>query len=277
MRLRIEHRISYTYSEPVWLEPMLVRLRAFSNPFQRVQSFTLNVNPEPAGRSPLIDAAGNSAQRVWFEGTHRSLEFFAVTEAETFLENPYGFLLEPGCTLIPLAYPESDLPLLQAYFESAATPDVAGLARRALERAGGETVSFLLRLAEFIHAEIKLEQRLIGDPYPPEVTLQAGVGACRDLARLYAEACRSVGVASRFVSGYARQPEMQTPELHAWCEVYLPGAGWRGFDPSTGLAVDSSYLALAAGPTHHEARPTWGNYRGPAQSRLRAHIRVEML
>ena len=274
MNYLVEHHLEYDYSEPVWLEPILVRFRPLSNLFQQVESFQLIASPEPAGSSPFIDAAGNNAQRLWFTGLHKKLSLTATTQARTSLENPFEFLLKPEATSIPFSYSDSAGSLLQAYLVRRSVPAVTCLAQRAIDETRGQTVDFLVRLSEIIHNEFRLVKRLRGDPRSPGATLRKQEGSCRDLAVLYAEACRSVGIAARFVSGYAYQPELPAPELHAWCEVYLPGGGWRGFDPSTGLAAGSAYLVLATGPTHHEARPTWGTYLGSARSRLKTRIRI---
>jgi SAM-dependent methyltransferase len=106
--------------------------------------------------------------------------------------------------------------------------------------------------------------RLDGEPMFPADTLASRTGACRDTAMLYVAACRSLGLAARFVSGYSMHhpEEVSEHELHAWAEVYLPGAGWRGYDPSLGLAVADGHVVLAAAPDHHLAAAVSGSYRG---------------
>ncbi len=262
MNIIVEHVLEYRYSEPVWLDPTVVRLCPLSNSLQQVEAYQLDVIPEPVDSSFFVDAAGNNAQRLWFSGLHTNLKLTARISARTSLGNPFGFLLEPGADSIPFAYSEGEDRLLQPYTMSTTASAVRRLAQRAVDESSGQTVPFLVRLCEIIHQEVRLRRRPRGDPRRPEQTLLQKDGACRDLAVLFAHACRSVGIAARFVSGYAFQPELSVPELHAWCEVYLPGAGWRGFDPSSGLAIDSTYLALATGPTHDEARPACGSFRG---------------
>lgn len=101
-----------------------------------------------------------------------------------------------------------------------------------------------------------------GDAYEPAVTLKRGQGACRDLTVLFMEACRSVGLSARFVSGYAEGLSTRDDgELHAWAEIYLPGAGWRGFDPTLGLAVADRHVAIAASPIPVGAAPVSGSFR----------------
>ena len=112
---------------------------------------------------------------------------------------------------------------------------------------------------------------------PPRVTLEKGQGACRDLAVLFVAACRALGFGARFVSGYHQgHSEPMRRDLHAWAEVYLPGGGWRGYDPSLGLAVADRHVAVAAGTRPDQAAPISGSFRGTGvSSRMRAEIRME--
>jgi len=277
MNFIVEHSLEYRYSDTVSLEPLVVRLCPRCDFTQKVESYHLEVVPAPAGTTLFIDAGGNNAQRIWFDGCHRKLQLTARTSASTRLENPFDFLLEPEANAIPFSYISADRQVLQPYLASLQLPSVRDLARRALDVSEGQTVPFLVGLCGIVNREIRLGTRPTGDPLRPDQTLRKKEGACRDLAVLFGEACRSIGIATRFVSGYAYHPVLPVPELHAWCEVYLPGAGWRGFDPSTGLAVDARYLVLATGPTYHEARPTHGKYRGTGRSRLTTKIQLNVV
>jgi len=126
------------------------------------------------------------------------------------------------------------------------------------------TTAFLIQLADRIHHDFQHVGRFEGEPMAPQETLAGRSGACRDTAMLFVAACRSQGLAARFVSGYAihHPPEVTEHELHAWAEVYLSGAGWRGYDPSLGLAVADGHLVLATAPDHRLAAPVTGTYRG---------------
>jgi transglutaminase-like putative cysteine protease len=128
----------------------------------------------------------------------------------------------------------------------------------------GSSTAFLMHLADRIHHSFHHIGRLDGAPMGAAETLASRTGACRDTAMLYVAACRSQGLAARFVSGYSmHHPEEVTEhELHAWAEVYLPGGGWRPYDPSLGLAVADGHVTLAAAPDHTLAAPVSGSYRG---------------
>jgi transglutaminase-like putative cysteine protease len=129
---------------------------------------------------------------------------------------------------------------------------------------GGDTGTLLIHLADTIHHDFHHVGRPEGEPMTAEQTLADRTGACRDTAMLYVEACRSLGLAARFVSGYSmHHPEEVTEhELHAWAEVYVPGGGWRGYDPSLGLAVADGHVALTSAPDHRLAAAVSGSYRG---------------
>jgi transglutaminase-like putative cysteine protease len=141
---------------------------------------------------------------------------------------------------------------------------VADWAREMAGEVANVTNDFLMHLADTIHHGFHHVGRPDGDPMTPEETLAGRSGACRDTAMLYVAACRSLGLAARFVSGYSMHhpPEVSEHELHAWAEVYLPGGGWRGYDPSLGLAVADGHVVLAAAPDHRLAAPVSGSYRG---------------
>jgi transglutaminase-like putative cysteine protease len=115
--------------------------------------------------------------------------------------------------------------------------------------------------------------REVGDPLPAEVTLTQRKGSCRDLTVLFMEACRALGIAARFLSGYHVPLTDQIHRLHAWAEVYLPGGGWRGYDPTAGLAVGDPHIVVAAGSTPRMAAPISGSFRG---ENITATLEVEI-
>lgn len=278
MYFAIRHTTCFTYDRPVFLEPHTLRLRPRCDGVQRLSRFALQVWPQPAGSSQCLELDGNAAVRLWFEGEHPSLILTAESEVETAARNPFDFFLDPAALQLPLCCDYS-LALLLAPYRTPSNPEgeVADLARRIAREAGDRTLPFLSALNTHLHQNCAQIFRADGDPLPPERTLYLRQGACRDLAVLFMEACRCVGIPARFVSGYqAEAPEEERRDLHAWAEVYLPGAGWRGCDPTQGLSVTDRHVALAAGPTHEQARPTEGTFRGTGTaSRMEAQISIQ--
>jgi transglutaminase-like putative cysteine protease len=140
---------------------------------------------------------------------------------------------------------------------------VTAFAKSVQRDANDQTLPFVTALARRIAERSQPTVRLDGDPQSPGLTLSEGVGACRDLAVLFIDACRAVGLAARFVSGYYVGPvDGDRRYLHAWAEVFLPGAGWRGFDPLQGIAVADQHIAVAAAAHPSGAAPISGTLRG---------------
>jgi transglutaminase-like putative cysteine protease len=261
--LNIRHSMQFKYSDPIFIEPLTIRLTPRADNAQRVISFDLAINPEPAGQSAWFDLGGNAVTTAWFEGTHAELTIVADSRVETLRSNPFDFLLEPSAIVLPLQYEESVAALAAAYQAPAVDPLVRDFAEAIAEEVDRRTTDFLSTLAGRIRETFTSIERPEGDPWPAAETLSGGTGACRDLALLFMEASQTMGLAARFVSGYWLQEErIEEPELHAWAEVYLPGAGWRGWDPTAGGAVADEHVAVAAGREPRLAAPTSGTFRG---------------
>jgi transglutaminase-like putative cysteine protease len=275
----VEHTTRYDYSEPVKLEPLAVRLRPRADRSQHVLSFELNLDPAPAGLTEISDLDGNDTALAWFTEGTTSLEISTRVRAETFRTNAFDYIvLDPALIELPMRYPAEESAALVRYMQPGGDPAVSELAREVLQSAGGEAPLFLTQLSGRLAAEIEGEVRLQGQPLSPAETLSRGRGSCRDAAVLFMDACRSVGLAARFVSGYQEgDPEVDEKYLHAWAEVYLSRVGWRGFDPTLGLAVSDRHLAVAAGPTAASTLPSEGSYRGTALSAMKAGLQVKVL
>lgn len=284
MRYHIVHTTTYTYDRPVSLEPHVLRLRPRCDGSQTLQHFFLEVTPEPAGISQVIDPEGNATVRMWFREPTDCLHFEVTSEVETCCTSPFNYLLEPWALKLPIDYPMSMLTQLQSYLQQCGTlktvnPAVVQLAEEIYQVVNGETLTFLSELNQRIYQSCQYKVRETGDPLPAGITWTHKSGSCRDLAVLFIEACRVVGLAARFVSGYQEgDPDQQERDLHAWVEVYLPGAGWRGYDPTQGLAVADRHVVLAASAFSRNAAPISGNLRGQgSQLEMQVHLSIHPL
>ncbi len=284
MHYRITHDTHYQYSQPVQLQPHTLRLCPRNDGVQWLRQFETTVSPEPSQRRYWLDANGNTCLQVTFDAAIDSLRIVTTSEVETTRENPFDYVAEPWALHLPVDYPSAIALQLKPYFEwpagwgidEAISPEVINTARQLKRESNHNVGYFLTNLTQFIPEQCAYQQRLEGDPYPPAVTLAKRSGTCRDYAVLFVAICRAVGLAARFVSGYQEGDlDGDVPhDLHAWVEVYVPGGGWRGFDPTLGLAVGDRHIALAAAIDPKQAAPVVGTFQkgSQAETTLRSHI-----
>ncbi|WP_052128858.1 transglutaminase family protein [Neosynechococcus sphagnicola] len=269
MQFQISHVTTYRYRQPILLQPHVIRLRPRCDGIQSLQSFSMQILPQPGGISQTLDWESNATVQAWFrEERSDLLQVETVAQVTTHRLNPFDYLLEPWAIKLPMDYPVSAWGHLQPYLDSAASPSVLDstlirMVQELLHTAAGDTITFLTNLNQTLYHGCQQVYRETGDPLPPVLTWAHKSGSCRDLAVLFMALCRSVGLASRFVSGYQAGDSNQAQHhLHAWAEVYLPGAGWRGYDPTQGLAVADAHVAVAVSALPRHAAPMTGSYRG---------------
>lgn len=288
MRYFITHQIHYTYERPVGLRHHLLQLRPRCDVTQKLHQFTLEVTPSPTALYESVDLDGNTSHKAVFADLETAeLILEATSEVETFRTNPFHYLLEPWATTLPIDYPAALWQQLQPYLggqltgglTSAIDPVAAQLAQDLWLETSGNVGSFLTQLNQQIYNFCGYTLRETGNPYPPGVTWTQKSGSCRDYAVLFMEVCRSVGLASRFVSGYQEgDVDSEDRHLHAWAEVYLPGAGWRGYDPTHGLAVADRHIALVATPTAQNSAPVIGELQQKgAGSQMEYTLKIKFL
>lgn len=283
MRFHICHDTSYTYDLPAVLQPHIIRLRPRSDVAQQLREFQITVQPEPSSRSSLVDLEGNNLLHLWFdEAPVPQLKIRTEFEIETYRTNPFDYLAEPWAANFPLDYPSALAISLQPYLVPhpyAIDGEVVYLAQSVLHEVGGNISYFLTTLAQRIAQDCQYQVREVGAPLPAGITWRQRKGSCRDFTVLYMAACQAVGLAARFVSGYeAGDPDKDQHDLHAWAEVYVPGGGWRGMDPTYGVAVGDRHIALVASPFPQAAAPVSGKVRTPnLSSSLSTNIHLDVL
>lgn len=284
MRYKIQHRSTYTYSAPVLLWPHVLRLRPRCDATQQVRSFCWTIDPQPARLIENLDLDGNNVAQLSLGEAIESLTITATSTVETFRTNPFDFLLEPWAINLPIDYPASLSIQLQPYLTGnlglgSIDPTAIELAQEIFQATGGNTVAFLSELNQRIYQTCRYELRESGDPWFAGVTWRSQRGSCRDFAVLFCEVCRSINLAARFVSGYQEGDPNQTErDLHAWAEVYLPGAGWRGYDPTQNLAVSDRHIAVAASPCPRQTAPISGALKTTGvQSRFAFELQVQAI
>jgi transglutaminase-like putative cysteine protease len=242
------------------------------------------VSPDPSQLYDLLTAGGDTITRARFLGETRTFTVTATSEVETFTPPLIEACLDEEMAQLPVAIGRLNPDLLsnlQGWLPNgqhdAAAVDVA---QEALMGSDGRSLTFLQQLVEIIQDRVKYTQRHVGPAWPAGRTLKERVGSCRDLAMLMIECCRSVGLPARFVSGYHLvEPKPERYDLHAWTEVYLQGAGWRGFDPSGKGAVDDRYIPVASSSKSDLTAAVSGSFSGPpgVKSELDWQIEAEIL
>ena len=277
MRIAVVHTTLYRYSSPVYLEPHIIRLRPREDATQRLREWTLDIAPTPLGRTECLDQDGNTVVRAWFDSVAAELVLRSRFTLETLRDNPFHYLLTPPDTKLPMEYAFPLRAPLAPYLHADPSPDVAGFAQTLAGECGWQTIPFLSALNQRLFAATRQVIRETGAPHAAETTLRDREGSCRDLAVLFCAACRALGLAARFVSGYERDASLQeNGDLHAWAEVYLEGAGWSGYDPSRALAVAASHVAVAAASDPMLASPVTGTYRGNATAKMEFSISMQV-
>jgi transglutaminase-like putative cysteine protease len=263
MKLSVEYRAEYRYEAKVSLSPHLVRLFPRDALQARVGSFRFatNKNGSVHWRHDLFD---NTAAQCFYPHDDDRLVFSLDAQIEIEERNPFGFLLDSRALQWPPEYVPREREVLSAFME----PEQIDWPVALRPISGSEMVGALVAMNEWIHTHVAYERREDGEAHPPAETLRLRRGACRDTAMLLAAALRAQGLAARLVSGYLWESTSDPAErkadgsLHAWTEVFLPGAGWVGMDPSNGVFVDHHYIAAAVGITPADIAPVTGLYFG---------------
>lgn len=264
MRYRIHHRLSYTYPQPVRLSPQILRLHPRCDVTQTVEGYHLTLDPSPQRHYPNLAVDGSTEVRVIFSEPVPHWQIEMATVVHTHRPNPFDFVLEPWAVHLPIDYPLRLAQALQPYWDVPPDPVATTLAQELGTASEGQVLGFLQRLNQTIYQECTYLVRPTGSPWPAGVTWQQRRGSCRDLTVLFMAVCRAVGLAARFVSGYHEgDPDGQPRHLHAWAEVYLPGGGWRGYDPTQGLAANDRFVALTARPQPQDTAPVAGHILTP--------------
>jgi len=262
MRISVVHSTVYRYDSAVHLEPHIFRLRPREDASQRLIDYAIEIRPRPAGEAPSLDQDGNAVLEAWFDTPTEQLSVRSSFQVETLRPNPFDFVL------ISEAYDPPLRAALAPYL--CAGPPVEEILPDA-----AHPLDFLSLLNARLYREIRAVVRDEGVPYPADVTLRRREGSCRDVALLFCAACRARGIAARFVSGYEQAAASGQGHMHAWAEVYLPGGGWRGYDPSRGLAVSTGHVAVAAAADPSLAAPVVGSFRGAARSNMEFSISMQ--
>ncbi|MAS96657.1 MAG: cysteine protease [Verrucomicrobiales bacterium] len=271
-RIKILHRTYYNFSEPVQLGPHVLRLRPREGHKLHIESSNLSITPA----SSLFwqsDVEDNSVAVAHFSAPTSQLAIESEVIVQQFNENPFDFLVSDYAINYPFNYNSNDWRLLDPYAELPLDPD-GSLANwtSSLWTPGRsvETIPLLLQVGQQIQSSFQYFVREEPGVQSPSETLSLGTGSCRDFANLFLATVRKLGLAARFVSGYlvTGPSDFDYGATHAWAEVYVPGAGWKGFDPTVGIMTGADHIPVAVGRLPEELPPIEGTYSGFADSNM---------
>lgn len=266
-RLGIEHVTEYRFVEPTRLLEHRLWLRPRENHGVRIASSSLEIEP-PATIRWQRDILDNSVAIATFRTPATRLRIASTVVIEHYDETPLDFVVDERAVTHPFRYDPHEADLL-APFLAPSWPDDEAAVRAWLggvrgDEAPVETFALLDRLNRAIHDGFRYQVRELPGVQSPTETLKRGEGSCRDFAALFVDACRHAGLASRFVSGYLHDPTSTTTaatgSTHAWAEVFLPGPGWKGFDPTVGEIAGADHIAVAVARRAELVPPVAGSF-----------------
>jgi len=280
-RLRIRHLTEYQFGSAVTLLPHRLLLRPREGHDVHIESSRLEISPFHTVKWHR-DLFDNSVAVVTFQEPAARLTITSEVVIQHYEEAPLDFLVEDYAVNYPFLYQADERPDLMP-FQQPAYPNDAEAVQEWLGEFGfglgpTETYSMLDRLNRAIASGFTYIVRKDEGVQRPARTLAERRGSCRDYAALLIDACRHLGLASRFVSGYSHgsATEAGNASTHAWIEVYLPGPGWKGFDPTSGELTGSGHIPVAVARHPETVPPVAGSFVGPAGSRPALTVKVQV-
>jgi len=287
IKASIYHLTHYKYDKPVRLGPQIIRLKPASHSKTRVISHSLKVSPSNHFVNLQQDPYGNYLARYVFPDPVTEFKIEVDLVADMTVYNPFDFFIEESAEIWPFSYPEEIRDDLDIYMQPQPVEPALAAYLAGIDRTPMRTTDFIVGLNARLKGDIEYVIRMEPGVQTPEETLKLALGSCRDSSWLLVEILRNLGFAARFVSGYLIQltpdlkaldgpsgTEVDFTDLHAWCEVYIPGAGWIGLDPTSGLLTGESHIPLAATPHYRNAAPISGALYGHANTEFAFDMKV---
>jgi transglutaminase-like putative cysteine protease len=282
-RLKIQHLTEYIFPTTVTLQQHQLLLRPREGHDLRIESSILNISPAYQIKW-YRDVFDNSRATVTFSQPSDKLTIASEVVIQHYEEAPLDFWIDDYAVNYPFSYAQADWEDLAAFqrpsYENDQHRVTQWLTQLGLKNVSIKTFELLTRMNQAIFTQFRYQIREEPGVQTPTTTLNNGSGSCRDYATLFIEACRNLGLASRFVSGYLHAPatEAGNASTHAWAEVYLPGTGWKGFDPTTGEVTGTHHIAVAVSRDPEAIPPVAGSFIGPnLQPRLVVAVQVNLL
>lgn len=271
LKIVISHKTKYKYDRSVKLSPHIFRLRPAPHSRTPIESYSLKIKPENHFFNWQQDPFGNYLARVVFPDKTDELSIDVEIIADLKTINPFDFFVEESAEEFPFTYNETVKKELLPYLEVTENGNLLMDFIKTIDMTPRKTIYFLIDINRKIYEYLSYNIRMEPGVQDCENTLSHRTGSCRDFAWLFVQTLRHLGFGARFVSGYLVQlksdeksldgpsgPEEDFTDLHAWAEVYLPGAGWIGFDATSGLLAGEGHIPLACTPSFESAAPVFG-------------------
>lgn len=271
LKIVISHKTKYKYDRSVKLSPHIFRLRPAPHSRTPIESYSLKIKPENHFFNWQQDPFGNYQARVVFPEKTKELSIAVEIVADLKTINPFDFFVEDDAEEYPFEYDEITKKELAPYLEVNEDSEILQDFLKTIDYTPRKTIYFLIDVNRKIYEYLKYNIRLEPGVQSSEETLACKTGSCRDYAWLFVQVMRHLGFGARFVSGYIVQlkadeksldgpsgPEQDFTDLHAWTEVYIPGAGWIGFDSTSGLLVGEGHIPLSCTPHYKSAAAVTG-------------------
>jgi len=283
--LNVRHVTTYRYAREVALGEHRMMMRPRDGHDQRLLAAELAVEPRPARLRWIYDPFDNCVALATFSGASSFLRIESAFAVERTADESPGGEIDPRAREYPFSYLPEELPDISRSIERLYDDPGGDLERWARRFLGGKTLTstLLMTMTYTIKESFAYQRREEAGVQPPTQTLELRRGSCRDFAVLMMEAARALGIAARFVSGYVYVPRGEGEELrvgggatHAWCQVYLPGAGWIEFDPTNGLIGGKDLIRVAVARDPAQAAPLTGTYFGRLEDELGMEVSVEV-
>ncbi len=279
-RLRIQHLTEYFFPAQVTLNQHRLLLRPREGHDVRIESSRLEITPAYSIKWQR-DVFDNSQALVNFQGRSDTLIIASEVIIQHYAPAPYDFLLEGYAVSFPFIYAAGEQIDLASFQQLIFADDQEAIRNwlQSVDLQGMETFAMLVKLNQTISRQFRYLAREEAGVQSPAQTLAQLSGSCRDYATLFIEACRCMGLASRFVSGYLHAPatEAGNATTHAWVEIYLPGTGWKGFDPTSGEVTANRHIAVAVARDPESVPPVSGSFIGQGPAMMRVNVQVNLL
>lgn len=284
MNLEIKHTTTYRYDRSVHLHPHLLYLRPRETPLLSVVTFAFDIKPS-AKLYWMRDDFDNLPASIHFSGESQTLEIQSTCRVATADIPPFDFLVRDYAQSFPFEYEPLHRSNLGIYLEPPPLAEQDKLRKwmqPLLKSAPSETVSWLSALNQLLYQKLVYQRRDEQGIQAPIETISKNSGSCRDYASLLIACARTQGLAARFVSGYLYDPNLplDSPgDMHAWAEVFLPGAGWRGLDPTNGIFCNNAYVPVAHAVVAESVNPIQGSFFSatPAITKLSSQVRITLI